>query len=436
MSSGMKYIQRTRDPYESPPMSNERPNSRRPTASRLVDHLLSLLAVAGSLCIVLVVLGAFFQISIMMFRTGSMSPTITAGSIAFVREMPATQIAVGDIVTVEQKHATLPVTHRVVEIFDVDNSTGLATFTMKGDANESLDAAPYTVLTVKRVLFSIPDIAPVIQWFGNPKVIGSLTLGAASLVVWAFWPRRSDDDKGKLSQPANLSVALPAFLLAAMLLDSSAPSTDLSTAKIVTGDYLSIESSGNIAKMRNLSPGSQATWRVDVWSTASTPGQIELSISVGDADAALSSLMVLNITGCKITAEQSSVQGCPDGTAEILHQSDLASLQQDSAIAPLPLGSFGTEDRQRLLITGSLSESAVNGSTRRGQAPLIVTAKAAEETISMPFQELPKDPHKDERNLPDLPPTGIDGWQWVIISGLVFIVAGTTMFRRRSRGGP
>lgn len=79
---------------------------------------------------ILIVLGIVFNISIMMFRTGSMSPTITAGSIAFVKEIPATEISVDDIVTVERGDADLPVTHRVVEILKT-NDSGVVTFTMK-----------------------------------------------------------------------------------------------------------------------------------------------------------------------------------------------------------------------------------------------------------------------------------------------------------------
>ena len=50
-----------------------------------------------------------------MFKTGSMSPTITAGSVALVREIPASEINVGDVVTVDREDA-LPVTHRVTSI--------------------------------------------------------------------------------------------------------------------------------------------------------------------------------------------------------------------------------------------------------------------------------------------------------------------------------
>ena len=138
--------------------------------------------------IVLVILGVVLDVSIMMFRTGSMSPTITAGSIALVREIPATDMNEGDIVTVSRGEETLPVTHRVVEILETDPGSGMVTFEMRGDANETPDPKPYSESTVSRVMISIPGVAPIIQWFSNPYVLGGLTLGATTLVVWAFWP--------------------------------------------------------------------------------------------------------------------------------------------------------------------------------------------------------------------------------------------------------
>lgn len=153
------------------------------------DHLLTLLALAGGVCILLVILSWVFSISLMMFRTGSMSPTIPTGSVAVVREIPAIEMEERDIVTVDRGDGALPVTHRVVEIQDVDPATGAVTFVMRGDANAEADPHPYTATEVRRVMFSVPGAAHVLVWFGEPVVLGALTLGATVLVVWAFWPR-------------------------------------------------------------------------------------------------------------------------------------------------------------------------------------------------------------------------------------------------------
>ncbi|WP_245708862.1 signal peptidase I [Ruania alba] len=156
--------------------------------ARVGDVALTVLAAAGALCIVLVVLAFTLNISLIMFSTGSMTPTIPAGSVALVREVPATEIEVGDVVTVDRP-AALPVTHRVTEVLGTDGEQ--VTFTMQGDANADPDPAPYTVSQVRLVLGSVPHLASVIVWFQDPVVLGCLTLVAAGLVTWAFWPRQS-----------------------------------------------------------------------------------------------------------------------------------------------------------------------------------------------------------------------------------------------------
>ncbi|GAA4781631.1 signal peptidase I [Microbacterium gilvum] len=160
----------------------------RRTAGRVLgDLLLSAAALAGTICIVLVILAAVLDITLIMFRTGSMAPTIPAGSVAVVQRIPASEIDVGEVVTVDRA-GELPVTHRVTSV-SAGASDEERVITMRGDANEADDVAPYTVSSARLVLFSVPGIAPVIASFGSPFVIGGMTVGAALLVGWAFWPR-------------------------------------------------------------------------------------------------------------------------------------------------------------------------------------------------------------------------------------------------------
>jgi len=153
----------------------------------LANAVLDILAAGGLVCILLVIAAFAFKITVIMFATGSMSPAIPTGSIAFVREIPASDMQVGDVVTVDRS-PELPVTHRVVEIVSRDGDT--VTFRMKGDANADPDPIGYTKQTVRLVMFSIPGLASVIVWFQNPFVLGAITLAAAALVTWAFWPRQ------------------------------------------------------------------------------------------------------------------------------------------------------------------------------------------------------------------------------------------------------
>lgn len=165
--------------------------SPRSVGAVLGDLLLWLAAIGGAVCILLVIAAYTMNISLIMFRTGSMEPAIPTGSVAVVQEISASEIAVGDVVTVNRE-GQLPVTHRVTSI-SPGESAAQRIITMRGDANDEEDPFPYTVETVRIVKFAIPGIAPVIAGMGNPYVLGGITLGAALLVGWAFWPRESAD---------------------------------------------------------------------------------------------------------------------------------------------------------------------------------------------------------------------------------------------------
>src|SRR5699024_10594064 len=105
---------------------------------------------------------------------------------------------VGDVVTVDRP-AALPITHRVTSVAEVPLSTERI-ITMKGDANEAEDPFPYTVNTVRLVLASVPNLAYGVIWLSNPWVMAVLTIGASTLVTWAFWPRDPSEDDTDLQE--------------------------------------------------------------------------------------------------------------------------------------------------------------------------------------------------------------------------------------------
>ncbi|SDQ63991.1 signal peptidase I [Microbacterium sp. cf332] len=161
---------------------------------RLADTVLALAAVLGAVCIVLSIATVVFDVRVTLFSTGSMSPTIPAGSAAVARGIPAADIRVGDVVTVERT-GKLPITHRVTGVETVpDGSAGMRRITMRGDANAVEDPAPYDVERVRVVLFSVPGIAPAIAAAGTPPVMAAVTVATTALVVAVFWPRRTRDD--------------------------------------------------------------------------------------------------------------------------------------------------------------------------------------------------------------------------------------------------
>lgn len=167
------------------PIAEVRPR-RRSLGDRLLNLLLNLAAVGGAVCIVLVILAVVFDISLILFRTGSMTPAIPQGSLAVVREIPADEVEVGDVVTIDRE-GKLPITHRVTSVEQLGD--GQAQIVMKGDANPTLDPEPYTVSTVRTVLLSVPGLARPVAAMNSPWVLGGVTLAVSALVVWALWPR-------------------------------------------------------------------------------------------------------------------------------------------------------------------------------------------------------------------------------------------------------
>jgi signal peptidase len=174
---------------------------RRRLSAVLRSTLLNLAAAGGAVCIVLVVLALVFHITLIMFKTGSMAPEIPAGSLAVVREIPAADARVGQIVTVDRP-GELPVTHRVVRVTPAAGTAepaetagaaepGAATLVLKGDANPVNDPAPYTVPTVRLVVWLAPGLARVIVWLSDPFVLGGLTVAVAGLITWALWPGKA-----------------------------------------------------------------------------------------------------------------------------------------------------------------------------------------------------------------------------------------------------
>ncbi|WP_271799399.1 signal peptidase I [Dietzia maris] len=164
---------------------------RRTFISYLLGGVANLLAAGGVVAVGLVVAAVTMNISLIMFKTGSMSPTIPTGSVAVVKQINAGEIRVGDVVTVDRGDR-LPVTHRVIEV--VSQSSGQAEIRMQGDANPTPDDGTYRVQTVRKVLWSVPEMANFIVWASNPVVLGSITMLASLGVLWAFWPRGGDEE--------------------------------------------------------------------------------------------------------------------------------------------------------------------------------------------------------------------------------------------------
>jgi len=171
---------------EHEPATTAEPQRPRHTVVSVVrTTLLNTAAAGGLVCILLVIAAFVFNITLIMFKTGSMEPTIPTGSLAVVRQIPASEAHVGDVVTVDRPGA-LPVSHRVVSTHRAAN--GYTALVLQGDANRDPDVPPYVVKNVRLLMFSVPGLAYFVAWLGNPFVLGSITLAVTALVVWVLWP--------------------------------------------------------------------------------------------------------------------------------------------------------------------------------------------------------------------------------------------------------
>lgn len=168
---------------------------RRTVLHRVRAVVVGLAGVVGVLCVGWFVIAAAAGLSLVVVTTGSMSPTIPAGSVVVSERAAAADVRPGDVVTVPRPGATLPVTHRVVTVERVDGDPAARSLTLQGDANDTVDRDPSVVREVGRTVASAPGLGRVLQWSSAPAARGLVVAVVGLLVVWSCWPpRRSVED--------------------------------------------------------------------------------------------------------------------------------------------------------------------------------------------------------------------------------------------------
>lgn len=128
------------------------------------DLLLTVGAVLGTICLLAAAAGILLGAKPLIFRSGSMEPAISTGSLALSLPVAANDIQAGDIVSVKNSTGTR-ITHRVVDIVPQNGSARLK---LKGDANLVADAEPYAVTTADKVLVSVPLLGYAVSWLSGP----------------------------------------------------------------------------------------------------------------------------------------------------------------------------------------------------------------------------------------------------------------------------
>ncbi|WP_336793972.1 signal peptidase I [Gordonia malaquae] len=173
---------------------NPKPRSRRELA-------LNVGAILGLICIVVAIGSMLFGITPLVFRSGSMSPDIPTGSLALARTVDATDLRIGDVVSVDNEVGTR-ITHRVVAIENAGD--GAVSLTLKGDANRVPDPSPYLVTEADRVIGSVPILGYAAAWLSSKTAIFIGGIVAGALLMLAFGPiRRSSDTSLTTNEPAD-----------------------------------------------------------------------------------------------------------------------------------------------------------------------------------------------------------------------------------------
>lgn len=161
-------------------------------------------ACSGVAFLIIALFCVIFGYSVVLFSTGSMAPTVPRGSLSLVKSVPAAQVNIGDVLTVE-RHNSPPLTHRVIEIRET-NDPNERVVLMQGDANASPDPESYTITEGRIQVFSIPGLAyPFQRIFGNPWAAIALFVLIGSLCTWAFWPAKQPRHAGSASDRRGLN---------------------------------------------------------------------------------------------------------------------------------------------------------------------------------------------------------------------------------------
>lgn len=88
--------------------------------------------------------------------SGSMRPSIDVGDIVIVSKVPIDEVQKGDVIQYKTQNMSIPIVHRVQEIYDEGDNVFFIT---KGDANDNSDSEPVLSENVMgKVVFNLPKI--------------------------------------------------------------------------------------------------------------------------------------------------------------------------------------------------------------------------------------------------------------------------------------
>lgn len=110
----------------------------------------------------------------------SMEPAVNRGAAIIVEPVPASSLAVGDVVSIRMGPQQAVFTHRIVRLVDLPDGRWIET---KGDANASPDASLVPVSAVMgRVVIAVPALGYILAALSSPAGVG-LAGGLAGILL-------------------------------------------------------------------------------------------------------------------------------------------------------------------------------------------------------------------------------------------------------------
>lgn len=176
------------------------PATHRPIAKLCWKMAINLALLALGSVFVVMLGSRSFECMTLTVHTGSMDPSLPAGSMVLVCPVDSSDVRTGDVVLLVRDDQKLPVLHRVTS---TETTDGRVVVTTKGDANKAEDAGSY-LLTDKAMVhrLHVPAVGRVTAWLTTASgwIIGAVIPSTviSGLILCQIW-----------SKPASTPLAAP-----------------------------------------------------------------------------------------------------------------------------------------------------------------------------------------------------------------------------------
>jgi signal peptidase I len=163
---------------------------------RILDVvLLALIAIVIVTVVVARVVPMVTGGSTFVVGSGSMEPNVPVGAAVIALPVEASDVAVGDVVSLHAGNAHAVFTHRVTRLVDRDGALWIET---KGDANDHVDPSitPFSDV-IGRVGMTIPYLGYVVILLSTMQGVAFL-LAASILVLAGVWLLETVEEDGRI----------------------------------------------------------------------------------------------------------------------------------------------------------------------------------------------------------------------------------------------